>query len=186
MLLRGHWFPQQVNAIKYMIGMPGGLIMLTSGGAWQISGGSPNAAVTPTTITATPQAYNGCSDVPPLAINYDILYVFNSTVRDLSYNFYTNIYTGVDISLLSNHLFIGYTIKEWAYAEEPFKVVWAVRSDGKLLSLTYLKEQEIQGWAQHDTYGKFESISTVREGSENVIYAVVSRAIGNRGFFEIH
>lgn len=174
----------QVNAIKYMIGMPGGLIMLTSGGAWQVSGGSPNAAVTPTTITATPQAYNGCSDVPPLAINYDILYVFNSTVRDLSYNFYTNIYTGVDISLLSNHLFIGYTIKEWAFAEEPFKVVWAVRSDGRLLSLTYLKEQEIQGWAQHDTFGLFKSVATVREDRENVIYTVVSRLIGNRSYLQ--
>ena len=64
-------------------------------------------------------------------------------VRAISYDFFSNIYTGKDITVLANHLFTNYTIREWAYAEEPFKVVWTVRSDGKLLSLTYLKEQEV-------------------------------------------
>lgn len=184
--ITGTLVSQQVNAIKYMIAMPGGLIMLTSGGAWQVSGGSANAPVTPTTITATPQAYNGCADVQPLVINYDILYVQakGAVVRDLAYNFYTNIYTGTDVSILSNHFFSGYTIKEWAYAEEPFKVIWAVRSDGNLLSLTYLKEQEIQGWAYHNTFGFFKSVSTIQEGTENAVYFVVKRKIGTRGYLQ--
>lgn len=171
---------RQVNNIKYMVSMPGGLIMLTGGGAWQVSGGAQGAVLTPSTITATPQAYNGCADVEPLTINYDILYVQQkgTVVRDLSYSFYTNIYTGADLSVLSNHLFAGYSIKEWTYAEEPFKIIWAVRSDGALLSLTYLKEQEIAGWAKHETQGRFQSISSIQEGQENAVYVVVQRAIG--------
>lgn len=170
---------RQVNNIKYGISMPGGLIMLTGGGAWQVSGGAQGAVLTPSTITATPQAYNGCADVEPLTINYDILYVQQkgTVVRDLSYSFYTNIYTGADLSVLSNHLFAGYSIKEWTYAEEPFKIVWAVRSDGALLSLTYLKEQEISGWAKHETQGRFQSISSIQEGQENAVYVVVQRRI---------
>ncbi len=170
---------RQVNNIKYMIGMPGGLIVLTSGGAWQVSGGAANAAITPSTITATPQAYNGCADVEPITINYDILYVQakGAVVRDLSYNFYVNIYTGIDISLMSNHLLQGFTIVRWAYAEEPFKVVWVVRSDGKLLSLTYLKEQEIYGWAHHHTLGLFKSVGTIVEGNESATYLVVKRFV---------
>lgn len=171
---------RQVNNIKYMVSMPGGLIMLTGGGAWQVSGGAQGAVLTPSTITATPQAYNGCADVEPLTINYDILYVQQkgTVVRDLSYSFYTNIYTGADLSVLSNHLFAGYSIKEWTYAEEPFKIVWAVRSDGVLLSLTYLKEQEIAGWAKHETQGRFQSISSIQEGQENAVYVVVQRIVG--------
>lgn len=171
---------RQVNNIKYMVSMPGGLIMLTGGGAWQVSGGAQGAVLTPSTITATPQAYNGCADVEPLTINYDILYVQQkgTVVRDLSYSFYTNIYTGADLSVLSNHLFVGYSIKEWTYAEEPFKIVWAVRSDGALLSLTYLKEQEIAGWAKHETQGRFQSISSIQEGQENAVYVVVQRIVG--------
>lgn len=172
----------QVNNIKHMVAMPGGLIVLTGGGAWQVSGGGSNAAITPSTVTATPQAYNGCSDVPPIVINYDIIYnqARGSVVRDLSYSFYTNIYTGADISVMSNHLLIGRSIVGWAYAEDPFKVIWSVGSDGKLLSLTYLKEQEVIGWAQHDTYGLFKSVATVPEGSISAVYTVIMRTVLDR------
>ena len=178
--IEGTLVSRQVNQIKHMVSMPNGLIMLTSGGAWQISGS--NGTLSPTTIQATPQAYNGAGDVPPLTINYEIIYVQQkgTIVRDLSYSFYTNIYTGSDLSVLSNHLFAGFSILEWAYAEEPFKIIWAVRSDGALLSLTYLKDQEIFGWAKHETQGRFRSIATIPEGSEDAVYTVVQRSVGGQ------
>lgn len=172
----------EVNEIKSMIPMPSGLIMLTTKGAWQVSGGAGGVAtqggpVTPTTLTATPQAYVGANDVPPILINYDIFYVQQkgSIIRDLTYNIYANIYTGNDVSVMSNHLFYGHQVREWAYAEEPFKIVWIVRDDGILLSLTILKEQEMHGWARHDTLGYFRSICTVTEGPVDATYVVVER-----------
>jgi hypothetical protein len=173
---------RQVNKIKYMLAMPGGLVMLTSGGAWQVSGSSATSGISPLNVQATPQAYNGCADVEPIPINYDILYVQDrgSIVRNLSYNFYSNIYTGADLSIRSNHFFTNYNIVNWTYAEEPFKIVWAVRDDGALLSLTYLKEQEVIGWAQHGTQGLFEWTASVQEGNENAVYFVVRRYIGGR------
>lgn len=169
----------QVNNIKHMVAMPGGLIVLTGGGAWQVSGGGNNEPLTPRTTTAVPQAYNGCSDVPPIVINYDIIYnqARGSVVRDLSYSFYTNIYTGTDISVLANHLLVGRTITGWAYAEDPFKVIWAVASDGDLLSLTYLKEQEVYGWAHHDTLGLFKSVASIPEGNTSAVYVVAERYV---------
>lgn len=156
---------QQINGIQFMVAMPGGLVLLTGKGAWQLNGGN-SAAITPSDQNAVPQAYNGCDPhVPPLIINYDILYVQakGSIVRDLSYNFFVNIYTGTDITILSNHLFIGKQIRQWCYAEEPYKLVWAIRDDGVLLSLTYLKEQEVSAWTRHDTNGLFVSVCSVTE-----------------------
>jgi hypothetical protein len=172
---------QQVNAIKHMLPMQS-LIALTSSGAWKIDAGNVGTALTPSQIQAVPQVYNGCSDVPPLIINYDILYVQakGSIVRDLSYNFYVNVYTGTDVTILANHLFYGHQITEWCYAEEPFKIVWAVRDDGILLSLTYLKEQDVCAWAHHDTQGLFKSICTVSEGNENAVYVIVERFINGQ------
>lgn len=170
----------QVNAIKHMVPMPGGLIILTSYGAWQVSGGGgANSPVTPANIAAQAQAYNGASDVTPLVINYDILYVQNkgSIVRDLSYNIYANIYTGNDITTISSHLFYGYTLERWAWQEAPHKIVWVVRNDGILLSLTFLKEQEVMGWAHHETNGDYKSICTISEGNEDAVYVVVQRNI---------
>lgn len=170
----------QVNNIKFMLPMPGGLVILTGGGAWQATGnGQQNSALTPSSANAVPQAYNGCADLPPIVVSYDILYVQNkgSIVRDLSYNFFSNIYTGIDISALSNHLFNAYDLVDWAFAEEPFKMVWVVRSDGELLSLTFVKEQEVFGWARHDTQGQFKSVAVVQEGNEDVAYFIVSRYV---------
>jgi len=174
----------EVNEIKSMVPMPTGLIMLTTKGAWQLSGGAGGVAtqggpITPTSLVATPQAYIGANDVPPILINYDICFVQQkgSIVRDLSYNIYANIYTGNDISILSSHLFYGHQILEWAYAEEPFKIIWAVREDGVLLSLTLLKEQDLYGWARHDTLGYFRSVATVTEGIVDATYVVVDRPL---------
>jgi hypothetical protein len=166
-----------------MIPMPTGLVTLTDKQAWLVNGGGTNTPITPIDATANPQAYNGAGDLPPIVGNYDVLYVQakGSIVRDLSFNFYTQIYTGTDISVLSSHLFYGFTITGWAFAEEPFKVIWAVRSDGQCLSLTFLKEQDLIGWAHSDTNGLFKSVCSVTEtvsfGAVDAVYFVIQRTI---------
>jgi hypothetical protein len=163
---------QQVNGIQFMIPMPNGLVVLTGLGAWQLSGGVNQTAVTPADQVATPQAYNGCSPtVPPVQANYDILYVQQkgSIVRDLAFNFFVNIYTGTDMTVLSNHLFTGHQILQWAYAEEPYKVIWCIREDGIALSFTYLKEQDVYAWARSDTNGLFQGVCSISEAAINAV-----------------
>lgn len=179
---------QQVNGIQWMLNMPGGLVIFTGLGAWQLSGGggglATSAALTPSNQVANPQAYNGCSPLlPPIPINYDILYVQEkgSIVRDLSYNFFVNIYTGTDMTVLSNHLFDGYTAIQWAWSEEPNKLIWLVRNDGILLCLTYLKEQDVYAWTRHDTNGLYKSVCSVSEPPVNAPYFIVQRLIQNDG-----
>jgi hypothetical protein len=181
----------QVNAIKWLIPM-NNLVLLSSGGAWLMIGGptitSPTA-VTPSNTVVIPQNYIGCADLIPLVINYDILYVQakGSIVRDLAYNFWVNVYTGNDISVLSSHLFFGHNLERWCYAEQPFYQVWAVRDDGILLSLTYLKEQDVNAWAHHDSFGnsgtdKFLSVASIPEQqipglNVDSVYFVLQRTI---------
>lgn len=173
----------RLNTLKAMLPIQSGLLSMTDTSAWIINGGGQNQAITPPDATAQIQSYVGACDVPPVVCNNDVLYVQskNSIVRDLTYNFYTNIYTGADISVLSSHLFYGYQILEWAYAEEPFKIVWAVRNDGVMLSLTFMKEQEIVGWCHHDTNGLYKSVCAITEqvsfGFIDAIYYVVQRTI---------
>lgn len=170
---------QQINGIQWMIPMPNGLIILTGNGGWLVNGFN-GGALTPSSQQAIQQANVGCSAlVPPILINSDILYVQskNSVVRDLTYNFFTNIYVGEDKTILANHLFFNHSIIQWAYSEEPYKIIWAVRDDGILLSLTWLKEQDIWGWARHDTNGLFVSVCTVTEPPVDAIYVIVKRYV---------
>lgn len=177
--ITGTPWAQQVNGIQWLVPMPGGLVILTGKGAWQLNGGT-NAALTPSSQVATPQAYNGCNDtVPPITINYDILYVQSkgSIIRDLSYNFFVNIYTGTDLTVLSNHLFDNFSIVQWAWSEEPYKLLWVVRDDGIMLCLTYLKEQEVFSWTRHDTNGLFIGVCSVTEPPVDAVYVITRRYV---------
>lgn len=171
----------QVNDIRLMVAMPAGLIVGTGLNAWQVNGGGGGQGqpITPLNILAQPQSYNGFSHVPPINVNYDLLYVQDkaSTVRALSYNFYYNAYSAANLSLLSEHLLTGKEILEWAYAEEPFKIVWSVKNDGGLLSMTYVKDQELIGWGRHSTSGAFESVCSISENEEDAVYFVVRRTV---------
>ncbi len=100
-------------------------------------------------------------------------------MRDLKYDINSDGYNGNDLSIYSPHLFDGHTLVDLAYAENPHSVVWAIRSDGALLGMTYLREQEIWGWHRHDTGNgdTFENVCVVAEGAEDAVYVVVKRTI---------
>lgn len=183
--IEGNPWAQQVNGINALQPMNQGLIALTGNGAWLVNGGS-SSSITPSNQTATSQAYNGCNEiVDPIVVNLNILYIQSkgSIVRDLSYNFFSNIFTGEDITILSNHLFDYHKIKQWAYTEEPYKLVWAVRDDGVLLSLTYLKEQKVQGWTRHDTKGLFLGVCSTTEPPVDALYVITQRKINGKWIY---
>ena len=182
----------QVNGIQWMQPMPANLVVFTGNGSWIVGGSGSFLAsiepITPTNTQAVPQAAVGSSAIiPPQPVNYDILYVTAKgySVRDLVYQPYFSLYIPRDISILSTHLLEGHTLLEWAWAEEPNKVLWAVRDDGVLLSLTYLQEQEVYGWARHDTAGLFCSVCSVVEPPVDALYAVVQRYLGGSWVYAI-
>ena len=174
----------QIETIKSMVAAASGLVVFTDKASWVVNGGGYGTAISPSSIVANRQSFNGASDVPPILNNYDIIFVEakGSAVRDATYNFYAQVYTGQDISAVSSHLFFGYQILQWAWAQAPFKIVWAVRNDGELLSLTFAKEEEFIAWARHDTQGSFKSVATVSEVIPDgmlidAVYFVVQRTI---------
>lgn len=170
---------QQVNAIKHLVPLQV-LLAMTSSGVWRIDTGDTTQAMTPANVMARPQSYDGCSDVPPIIIDYEILFVQNlqSTVRAMKYDFLLNLFRADnELTLMSNHFVFGHQIVEWAWAQQPFRLLWCVRDDGILLSLTYLPAQNLIAWTQHNTNGLVKSICSVVEGNENAIYIVVQRLI---------
>ena len=178
----------QVNSIRHFVSV-NDLVVFTNSGAWKLSGQSNSGdVITPANVVCVPQAYAGCSNIPPIVVSPNILYVQEkgNTVRDLSYNIYANLYSGTDISILSSHLFFGYNLVDWCFAREPWKIVWATRNDGTLLGLTYSKDQDVYAWHHHDTGpcvdyagnaypSTFQSVCSISEGQEDVVYCVVRR-----------
>jgi hypothetical protein len=169
----------QANPIARLLGLKT-LDVLTDAGIWTI--GQPKIPLTPANLPADQETYNGVGAVRPVVIGNAIIYVQarGSIVRDVRFEQEVEGLAGRDLSLYAAHLFDGRTIVKMDYQQTPQSIVWACRSDGTLLGLTYLREEEIWGWHRHDTGagGLFEDVCVVPETSEDVVYVLVRRTIG--------
>lgn len=168
---------REVNEVRNMIDLRG-LVILTSGGEWNASGDAAGT-ITPIDINTRQYGYSGSSGLKPITTGGSALFVQarGSVIRDLGYNIEADGYSGNDLTIFSSHLFEGYSVVDWGYQQIPHSLIWVVRSDGALLSLTYIKEQQMLAWARHDTDGVFESVTVIPEGNEDVAYFVVKRTI---------
>jgi Ubiquitin-activating enzyme E1 FCCH domain len=171
---------RQVNEIRHMLDL-GKLVVFTAGGEWTINGDSAGTLL-PGDVNPKQGSYNGASSLPPIVIGGSALYVQarGSYVRDLDFDYTVENYRGGDLTIFSSHLVEGYSLTDWTYTQIPNSIVWCVRSDGTMLGLTYVKEQQMLAWHRHDTEGGLiENVCSVPEGDEDVLYVVVNRTIGS-------
>jgi len=158
------------------------MVVMTENSELVINGdGSPVVA---TNLSAKANTYNGCSEIPPIVINESCLYIQNrgNIVRDLTFDFNIDGFSGNEISIFAEHLFSGYEILDWTFQQYPNSNVWAVRDDGVLLCLTYLKEQQVLAWSQHEIGGggKVSSVCAIPDGKEDSVYMIVERVINGK------
>lgn len=125
------------------------------------------------------QVRTGSSYVPPVIVGAIVLYVLRSgrKLYTLSYKLEIDGLDGDDMTALAPHLFETRTIKETAYAEDPYNVLWVVCDDGVLLGFTFLPEHRVYAWHRHVTDGFVESVASVVEGAEDAVYVVTRRVV---------
>lgn len=168
----------EVNAIEHIAEQRFAL-MLTSG-AEIYAQGNGSGILTPSAVNAAVQSQYGASSLRPLKVGDVLLFnqALGSFIRDFGFDFAIDGYRGNDITVFSSHLFEGYTIVDWAFQKIPDSIVWAVRSDGVLLSCTYLREQQILAWAHHDfTDATVENICSIPENGNYSVYLSIKRTI---------
>lgn len=172
-----------IAPIRHLFSTRGGLLAMTQEAVWLLNGGSADKPLTATNALADPQTYTGVSTLLPIRIGSGLLYTEGKgyAVRMLEYNEISRVYSGVDRSILANHLFgPGKEIIRWGYQESPFKTVWAVRADGALLAFTIVAEEEVFAWTPCETRGKFTDLVIAREDNEDAVYVTVERFVNDR------
>ena len=168
---------REANTIRHIVPLTQ-LLLLTGSAEWRITSVNSDA-ITPTSISVKPQSYVGANNAQPVIVNNSLVYAAarGGHIRELGYNWQANGFVTGDLSLRAPHLFDNFTILDIALAKAPIPVVWMVSSSGKLLGLTYVPEQQLGAWHQHDTDGTFESVACVSEGDDDVTYCVIKRTI---------
>ena len=171
---------REKNEIRGIVPLRG-LGVFTSAAEWMVTGGSQDF-ISPSQIVTRPQSYRGMAYVQPVVVGNVVLFPQSrgGVIRDFSYDFATDAFTGSDLTILARHLFEGRSIKAWAYAQSPHSIVWTVLDDGSLVSLTYMREHEVWAWTRHETDGTFEDVTVLPEGDEDVPYLIVKRTINGQ------
>ena len=169
---------RKMNGIKNLLSF-GDILALTASTEWSIGPGN-SGVITPTSVTTKLEGYRGSATVDPVIVGNRALYFqpMGAILRDMGYSFEANGYSGDDLTIIANHLFDQHSIVEMAYQQEPDSLLWCIREDGKLLSLTYLREQEVVAWTWHETEGTFESVCSIPGDGYNEVWFVVNRTIG--------
>lgn len=136
---------------------------------------SGSEVITPSNFQFQRISNYGSSRIEPQFIGNSIIFSQNSlrTLRELTYNFSTDKYVAQDISVLGEHL-TAPGLNSFNFQQEPHSIIWATqqvrenqladtveRAGGRLIGLTYDKEQNVMAWHRHTIGGVEVEIESV-------------------------
>ena len=169
---------EQVNAIKWMTS--GRTLLLgTLGGLFSMSSGSDLSSITPTNVTVKREATYGSTNIVPRKIGNYVYYVQRNltTLRETAFNYNDDEYKAFNMTILAPHI-TGDGIVDMAYQQSPYNILWCVRSDGKICTLTREIDQEVIAWSRQTTKGNFESVAVIpEEGGDDEVWFIVNRTV---------
>jgi hypothetical protein len=175
---------REASGIRHIVPVAN-LLLLTASCEWRLSSTDGNA-VWASNLDVKPQSYIGANNVTPAVIGNSVLFsqARGGRVREMSYDWNAQAYQAQDISVLAPHLFDYQQILDMAFTRAPYPVLWAVSSNGSLLGMTYVPEQQVAAWHHHDFGGFVESCCAITEtpagalAPEDMLYVIVRRIIG--------
>lgn len=174
---------QEGSAVQSLVSHDA-LVIFTQSEEWTATT-SQNTAITPSNIFVRRQSRFGSVHKQAFIAANNLLFLQRGS-RKLRQFSYGKGGDGVasDLTLLAEHVTIN-GIQQMAFQQQPDPIIWCVRNDGVLLSLTYEADQEVIAWARHTTTdGLFESVATIygADGKADEVWVVVNR--GGKRYIE--
>ncbi len=169
---------RQLNAINGLVAFKR-LLVFTSASIWSV-GPVSGSAMTPTGFTQEVEEYNGSNGINPVVIGTEAIYAQSQSkiIANMGFSFADDSFAGSVTNILASHLFKKWNIIDMAYQRNPDHIVWCLRDDGRMVALTYLREQEVVAWHQHDTLGDIESLAVIPSEGFDELWMSVNRENG--------
>jgi hypothetical protein len=169
----------KVNAVNKLVSTKQGLLALTSNNIFSIQGSNEDYIAASPPPRVRPEVSRGVSRLKPVSLDNVTFYETSKTgeIRAIGYKFEIDGLQTDDMTIFSRHLFTNYNIVDWAFSEKPMSALIGVRSDGKLLMLTWDQAQQVWGWTLCETDGTFVGVTGVTEQGEDRVYFLVQRTI---------
>lgn len=169
---------RRVNAIRWLADSDV-LYVGTLGSVFKLWSGSSDDPLTPSNVSVKRVSSYGAANIMPKELGDFIYYVErnNKILREISYNYDYDKIIPSEISILSDHI-TGDGIVDMDYQQSPYSMLWCVRDDGEIATLTRQVEQQVIGWSRIVTDGEFESVAVIPgDGEDDEVWVVVRRYI---------
>jgi hypothetical protein len=168
------------NGIRWLSNLDH-LVVGTRGEEWRVKATSPDETITQFNFNAKPQTAHGSAKIQPLQVGSVVLFIdfVGRKLRELTFSDYKQKYIAPDLTALSEHISLG-GITCMAHQKNPDDIVWCVRDDGVLLSMTYEREQDVIAWTRHVVGGTsvvVESVSVIPGTDEDEVWITVARTV---------
>lgn len=163
--------------IQWIMGGMGGLAVGTRTGEGVLMG-SEAEGITPNTAQFKWQSTFGSNNVQPVRVHDYIIFAQRGgeIIRGYVPGAGAQAYKSPDLTAYADHIAEG-GVHEFDHQDDPQTIVYAVRSDGTLLALTF--EDNTIAWSRIVTDGSFESVAVIpTAGAEDEVWCVVKRTIG--------
>lgn len=165
------------------------VIVHTIGSEFAVRRADTGGALSPSNIIVEEQtSYGTLAGVRPTLVQNALFFVQASghLVIEYSFSFETGStggYAGEQASVMSEHIIRdGGEAIDIAWQQTPFSILWFVRDDGQLVSLSYNKKQQVYAWSRHliggsDVKVKSLSVTPSTDGRSDWLYMIVERTI---------
>lgn len=144
------------------------LILFTKDVTVMIRGGD-NGILTPQTVNPEIIYHEGCAeDIKPVASGTRGFFVPPNKSKLLMIKYGTDeTLTIVDISVFSAHLFETREIRSMAMVPGADNILWILKTDGTLISLSISEEGTVQAFSRHNLDGFIEDITSLEMFTDN-------------------
>lgn len=183
-----------VNVIRWITSDEKGLLAGSVGGEWVVRPSSQSEALSPTNVTAKRATSYGSANIQPVQAGKSTVYVQRASkkLREMAFFFDVDGFRSTDLTVLSEHITKD-GVTQLAFQKIPQSLVWAVRSDGSLVSMTYERDLDSLkvGWHRHilggvsdaansDTISESVAVIPSSDGTRDDLWIISKRRINGK------
>jgi len=154
------------------------LLIGTEGEEYSLRGADGNALSPTTQPLATIESTEGSKGIRPTIVGDSLLFWSRDgrKLHELLFTISDDGFGTSDLTKLAEHI-TDPTVVQSAYTQDPYRILWSVRSNGTLLGLVYNRLDEVIAWFTRNTLGTFESVESIYGDPEDEVWFVVNRTI---------
>lgn len=159
------------------------LLIGTAGSEVAVQEITPNQVLGPENVKYEIQSAEGSRELEPVLVEDALLFtrIGGRRIMELRFDIQSDSWVPRDMNVLYPEVTQS-GIVEIAYQKEPDNIIWTVLANGRLIGMTYDREQNVYGWHRHPIAGtnakvKSVQVATSPDADVDDVWMIVERSV---------